>query len=312
MEEEGPSVDREFDRSPLLQYPNRRNSRNSNENSSNSRFSVLISRATSRRIMREPSMFVRETAELQLEERQTDWGYSKPVVFLDVIWNLAFVLVSVVVLSSTIKERPSTPLRVWIGGYALQCLLHVGFVYLEYQRRNLAGHEGDVGVSESESQGSVAKRLESMNTMVSFFWWVIGFYWIVVGGQALLQDAPRLYWLAVVFLAFDVFFAIFCIALAFIVGIALCCCLPCIIAILYSMAVREGASEDDIKTLPRYRFRQVNKQETSVLDKKQEVAVAMEPSTSESIRELALPPEDSAKHDCLQLSSCGIPFPNWS
>lgn len=39
-----------------------------------------------------------------------------------------------------------------------------------------------------------------------------------------------------VFLAFDVFFAIFCIVLACLIGIALCCCLPCIIAILYAVA----------------------------------------------------------------------------
>lgn len=42
--------------------------------------------------------------------------------------------------------------------------------------------------------------------------------------------------LAVVFLAFDVFFAIFCVVLACLIGIALCCCLPCIIAILYAVA----------------------------------------------------------------------------
>lgn len=41
--------------------------------------------------------------------------------------------------------------------------------------------------------------------------------------------------LTVVFLAFDVCFAIFCVALACVIGIALCCCLPCIIAILYAV-----------------------------------------------------------------------------
>jgi len=42
--------------------------------------------------------------------------------------------------------------------------------------------------------------------------------------------------MAVVFLAFDVFFAIFCVVVACLIGIALCCCLPCIIAILYAVA----------------------------------------------------------------------------
>lgn len=108
---------------------------------------------------------------------------------------------------------------------------------------------------------SMAKRCESLNTMVSFLWWIVGFYWVVSGGELLLQNAPRLYWyilfpfhfmffflllcidydlrycrLSVVFLAFDVFFAIFCVVLACLIGIALCCCLPCIIAILYAVA----------------------------------------------------------------------------
>lgn len=39
-----------------------------------------------------------------------------------------------------------------------------------------------------------------------------------------------------IFLAIDVFFAIFCVVLACLVGIALCCCLPCIIALLYAVA----------------------------------------------------------------------------
>ncbi|KAF6150793.1 hypothetical protein GIB67_020876 [Kingdonia uniflora] len=60
--------------------------------------------------------------------------------------------------------------------------------------------------------------------------------------------------LAVVFLAFDVFFAIFCVALACMIGIALCCCLPCIIAILYAVAGQEGATESDLSILPRYKY----------------------------------------------------------
>jgi hypothetical protein len=39
-----------------------------------------------------------------------------------------------------------------------------------------------------------------------------------------------------VFLAFDVFFAVFCVFMASFIGIALCCCLPCVVAILYALA----------------------------------------------------------------------------
>lgn len=42
--------------------------------------------------------------------------------------------------------------------------------------------------------------------------------------------------LCIIFLGFDVFFVVFCVALACVVGLAVCCCLPCIIAILYAVA----------------------------------------------------------------------------
>lgn len=59
--------------------------------------------------------------------------------------------------------------------------------------------------------------------------------------------------LSVVFLALDVFFMIFCVGMACIICMALFCCIP-IVAIAYAMTIREGASEDEIKQLPKYRF----------------------------------------------------------
>lgn len=52
--------------------------------------------------------------------------YWKPIVVLD----LAFLAVAMVVLLSTFKETPSTPLRVWLSGYSLHCVFHVAFLYL--------------------------------------------------------------------------------------------------------------------------------------------------------------------------------------
>ncbi|KAG9451674.1 hypothetical protein H6P81_004578 [Aristolochia fimbriata] len=49
--------------------------------------------------MTEPSMRLRETAAEQLEKRQSDWAYSRPVVVLDIVWNLAFVLIVFLVLN---------------------------------------------------------------------------------------------------------------------------------------------------------------------------------------------------------------------
>eukprot|EP00250_Pteridium_aquilinum_P032898 c4915_g1_i1 orf=194-1354(+) len=273
----------------------------------------FLRQASSRRMMREPSMMVREAAAEQLEERQNDWAYSKPVVILDLIWNLAFVMVASIILGLSNNECPSTPLRLWVCGYCLQCVLHMICVCFEYRRRlqqqqqrqhrhtiaqsvstyGTLGPGAELDGDNSSEDGdstvgntSYAKRLESANTMFSFVWWIVGFYWITVGGQSLVQEAPRLYWLCVVFLAFDVLFVVFCVALACVIGIAVCCCLPCIIAILYAVADQEGASEEDISALPKFNF-----QRTGSFD----VSLGEKSSPSKGVMNLIVGSADGAK-----------------
>ncbi|WCJ33620.1 Zinc finger C3HC4 type (RING finger) family protein [Euphorbia peplus] len=275
---------------------------------------VLLGRASGRR---GPSMLVRESAARELDQRRNDWGYSKPVVALDILWNAAFVFVSVTMLILTTDERPDTPIRVWICGYAVQCLVHVVLVWLEFRvrsRRRLRdeerqqGQQGDsdggnfdsedeIGVDGGSGQSSITKRCESVNTMASFLWWIVGFYWVVSGGDMLLQNSPRLYWLAVVFLAFDVFFAIFCVVLACLIGVALCCCLPCIIAILYAVAGQEGASEADLSTLPKYRFQVISDEEKPGVGAGKMIPI--ETSSGYLANERILLPEDAECCICL-------------
>ncbi|KAF8088288.1 hypothetical protein N665_0546s0020 [Sinapis alba] len=240
--------------------------------------SRLLRRASGRGMMlRESSVRVRETAAEQIEERQSEWGYSKPVVVLDVVWNLAFVFVTVGVLWFSLGENPHVPLRFWVIVYNLQCLLHVACVISEYGRPrgydqlnqdSDSGLTSGQGSSEDESDGpeiesrtSLAKHLESTNATFSFVWWIIGFYWVTSGSEELAQSSPQLYWLCVAFLAFDVIFLVLCVAVASLIGIAVCCCLPCIIAVLYALAEREGASDEQIERLPRFKFLTVRNSE---------------------------------------------------
>lgn len=233
-----------------------------------SRLAALIGRAAGRR---GPSMLVRETAALQLQRRRADWAHSRPVLALDIAWNVAFAAAAAAVLSSSAEESPVKPLRLWVVGYAAQCLVHVGLVCADTRRETRrarrsasdvesagAGTDSSDADSEdderAEGSSSYTGRCETMNTLISFLWWIIGFYWIFSGGEVLEHGAPRLYWLTIVFLAFDVFFAVFCVAVACFIGIALCCCLPCVIAILYALAGQEGASDADISVLLRYRY----------------------------------------------------------
>ncbi|KOM45984.1 hypothetical protein LR48_Vigan06g129000 [Vigna angularis] len=232
---------------------------------------------------RGPSMLVRETAARELEERRTDWGYSKPVVALDMSWNMAFVVVSAAMLACTISERPNSPIRVWIIGYALQCLVHVVLVWLEYRRRSRMDSRRGQGTQDVESQAG-SDNDEGGNDSDSD----------VVDGSSGNSSRSRL---SVVFLAFDVFFAIFCVVLACLIGIALCCCLPCIIAILYAVAGQEGASEADLSILPKYRFRILSNE-----DKPSGGAGSMVPIETSSAylaNERLLLPEDAECCICL-------------
>ncbi|CAH8335484.1 unnamed protein product [Eruca vesicaria subsp. sativa] len=244
--------------------------------------SRLLRRASNRRMMlREPSVRVREVAAEQLEERQSQWAYSRPIIALDILWNFVFVIVSVGVLGFfSSEESPEVPLRLWIVGYCVQCLFHVGCVIGEFKRRRRgegSGEEtsnhGSFSGSEDESDGygvedgdddhraSFAKHLESANTMFSFVWWIIGFYWVTGDTEEMAQSSPHLYWLCVAFLAFDVIFVVICVAVASLIGIAVCCCLPCIIAILYALADQEGAPDEEIERLSKFKFLTVKSSE---------------------------------------------------
>ncbi|KHN34569.1 E3 ubiquitin protein ligase RIE1 [Glycine soja] len=166
----------------------------------------------------------------------------------------------------------------------------MAFVYFEFRTR--------IRDSFSHTTYSIVKKLEPMNTLASSVWWVFGFYWIVVGGQALLEDSPHLYWLTVVFLAFDVFFIIFCIGMACIVFFALFCIIP-IIALAYAMRIREGASEEDIRSLPMYRFSLSNSLVMVDDNKKQLVKVRVDSCNGSHMSELSLHPDDSECCICL-------------
>lgn len=284
-------------RAPLLIPPAPHGGAESSQRARASAGARYLQGPGSGRRVRMESMLVRESAREQLQERQSDWAYSRPVVVLDLVWNAAFAIVALVVLVLSRSEAPAAPLRVWVAGYVLQCAVHMLCVWSEYRRRrrrdrlppspppgrggvapaapeggaeqepvgeNAAGTAGDasvveIGDEEEEEEGpggkSLAKRLESANTMFSFVWWIVGFWWILSGVGAGFPNAPLLSWLCTVFLAFDVFFVVFCVALACVIGIAVCCCLPCIIAILYAVADQEGASEEEISALPKFTFR---------------------------------------------------------
>ncbi|KAK9742915.1 hypothetical protein RND81_03G205300 [Saponaria officinalis] len=250
----------------------------------------ILWRASSRRMMSDQSLRVRQSAARLIQERRSSWAYSTPIVVVDLIWNAVIVLISIVVIQLSGGETAQVPLRVWIVGYGLLCVFHMICVCIEYRRRRVVvrGTVASIGPNlssnlslgsslssnlssssslsadfvdyvpqrrQNEDETSAAKYLESASRILSFMWWIIGFYWISSGGQMLADNAPKLYWLTTVFLIFDVIVVVICVVVACILGIAVCCCLPFIIAIMYTVADQEGASNEEIERLKKYRFR---------------------------------------------------------
>ncbi|KAK4761558.1 hypothetical protein SAY87_029442 [Trapa incisa] len=329
------------DQTPLLsgsrtqEEPNPSNRRSIRRGQGLREAARFLRRASSRRLMREPSMLVREAAAEQLEERQSDWAYSRPVVVLDVLWNFAFVAVAASVMVLSREEKPKMPLRVWIVGYAAQCVLHMVCVLTEYRKRqqrmrqqqrhpnsprtepssdeqnssSRLDSEEYVSLAQMSEEGTsnVTKHLESANTMFSFIWWIIGFYWVSAGGQAMARDSPQLYWLCIIFLGFDVFFVVFCVALACVIGIAVCCCLPCIIAILYAVTDQEGASKEDIEQLAKFKFRSSGNHEKDTSDlQRSHSGIMIECSNTDTPSEHYLSHEDAECCICLSPYEDGV------
>ncbi|KAH9618245.1 hypothetical protein KSS87_001649 [Heliosperma pusillum] len=379
---------------PLLSPPNERSihsqSRRFSRRAGLRGAARFLRRASSQRMISEQSVRVRESAAAQIEERQSDWAYSTPIVILDLIWNTIFVMSAIVVMVLSNDEETEVPLRFWLVGYGVQCVVHMWCVCVEYRRRRESnggvggggrvggGGGGSVGsgwgvgagvgtssgsglglnvnlgsnsgsyenLSSNSSSASVegdfvefvgdrrqdddntsinfyafrlmslytlcveikelllgkmslARHLESANTMFSFIWWIIGFYWVSSGGEMLSDNAPKLYWLTITFLAFDVFFVVICVVVACIIGIAVCCCLPCIIAILYAVADQEGATKEDIERLTKYKFRRLGEIEKPSGEIQESFGGIMTECDTDSPVEQALSAEDAECVICL-------------
>ncbi|AES81094.2 C3HC4-type RING zinc finger protein [Medicago truncatula] len=167
----------------------------------------------------------------------------------------------------------------------------------------------DPGDNDSDDGGGkwsflscIAKKTEPMNTLVLSAFLVFGFSCIVVGGQALVEVPFLLFGLTMVCLSLNEFFdAVFSFWIYLIVFGALFCIVQ-IIALAYALTqplrIREGASEDDIKSLPMYRFCQPNVM--IMVDKNKTQLEARTGSHNRShISELSLHPDDSECCICL-------------
>ncbi|XP_021986117.1 E3 ubiquitin protein ligase RIE1 [Helianthus annuus] len=207
------------------------------------------------------SMVVRQNVALQLEDYREAWGYSLPVVVIETLWNLAFVVVSFVTLFWIAREEDNAELRVWICGYSMLCVVNAVLVVLEYMRRNgvIATAPNSVTLTitgpryENELEDlHPIRKCELLTTVIYSMWWALGFGWMLFTYDH--HGTPLLFWLTLAFLATDVFFLALRIILYIFLSAAFCFCLPCIIVFMHYINSQERASEAEISSLPKYRY----------------------------------------------------------
>lgn len=219
-------------------------------------------------------------------------------ISIELTITVSQIVASIIVLSLSRHEKPQAPLSVWVAGYAAGCLATLPLLYWRYTHRNgsqsleeqqqqqndsaaqsttpstsspspsprgtsyaalsriASGVEGRTRRSSASSSANVARIVEKFKIALDCFfavWFVVGNVWIF-GGHSSSREAPNLYRLCIVFLTFS------CIgyAMPFILCATICCCLPCIIALLgfrEEQTQNRGASEEVIAALPTYKFK---------------------------------------------------------
>ncbi|KAG6634783.1 E3 ubiquitin-protein ligase At4g11680-like [Carya illinoinensis] len=160
------------------------------------------------------------------------------------------------------KEKPVWPMRIWIVGYNIGCVLSLLLLYGRY-RHNLTHGDG-FGLSDVEQQrGSEESRISHLmnkcrTSLELFFaiWFVMGNVWVFDSRFGSFNRAPKLHVLCISLLAWNAI----CYSFPFLLFLLLCCCVPLISSLVgYNMnmgSTDRGASDDQISQLPSWRYKE--------------------------------------------------------
>ncbi|KAL5981926.1 hypothetical protein ACLOJK_015993 [Asimina triloba] len=167
------------------------------------------------------------------------------------------------VLAVSRQEKPIWPLRLWLFGYDLGCLLSLPLLYWRYQHPHARSQgNGAVGDIERGNEDSRSWRLmnKSRTYLELFFamWFVMGNVWIFDARHGTFDQAPKLHVLCITLLAWNAVTYSF----PFLLFLFLCCCVPFVSSMLgYNMnmgSVERGASDEQISQLPKWRFKEID------------------------------------------------------
>ncbi|KAG8658396.1 E3 ubiquitin-protein ligase At4g11680 isoform X2 [Manihot esculenta] len=162
-------------------------------------------------------------------------------------------------------EKPVWPMRIWIVGYDIGCLLSLLLLYGRYRQVHVTQGES-FGLSDLEEQrgGDDSRCSHLMNkcrtSLELFFaiWFVMGNVWVFDSRFGSFHRAPKLHVLCISLLAWNALSYSF----PFLLFLLLCCCVPLISSVLgYNMhmgSAERGASDDQISSLPSWKYKAVD------------------------------------------------------
>ncbi|CAI9088173.1 OLC1v1022426C1 [Oldenlandia corymbosa var. corymbosa] len=168
------------------------------------------------------------------------------------------------------EEKPVWPMRIWVSGYGLGCILSLMQLCWRYHLVCLSqNHGGEAlnlnSVSDVEQQRSHddSRYLQSMNkyrTYLELFfaiWFVMGNVWVFDSRFGSFRRSPKLHILCISLLAWNAISYSF----PFILFVLLCCCVPLISTMLgYNMTMGSndrGASDEQLSKLASWKYKEV-------------------------------------------------------
>lgn len=163
------------------------------------------------------------------------------------------------------RERPIWPMRIWIVGYDIGCVLSLLLLYGRYHLIHTNLGDG-FGLSDLEQQrGNEDSRsshlMNKCRTSLELFfaiWFVMGNVWVFDSRFGSFHHAPNLHVLCISLLAWNALSYSF----PFLLFLFLCCCVPLISSILgYNMnsgSTEKGASDDQISQLPSWKYKAIS------------------------------------------------------
>ncbi|XP_027331253.1 E3 ubiquitin-protein ligase At4g11680-like isoform X2 [Abrus precatorius] len=184
-------------------------------------------------------------------------------MMLEFIALVVQIIITTLTLSSSKRERPVWPMRIWIAGYDIGCILNLLLLYGRYHQNYTT--QGDaLSLSDMEQQRNneetrMSHLMNKCRTSLELFfaiWFVMGNVWIFDSRFGSFHQAPRLHVLCITLLAWNAI----CYSFPFLLFLLLCCCVPLISSLLgYNMNMASsdrGASEDQISKLPSWRHKE--------------------------------------------------------